>query len=297
MTFPRIPKRIFQTWKRHADPAFADPMASWRDLNPDWEWQLFDDNEARAFVATHFADWLQLYDALPFAVLRADVWRYMVIFVEGGLYADADTVCAAPIASWAEGTALGASGKAADTTLLINMELPTSFCQWTFAAAPRHPAIGAVLAHIKHRLETKPLQAYPNVLDVLEYTGPLGFTTSLLVAEPTLRLLPGFYAAHGIGVLEEGMFGSEGHGGVVRGPRVVVEHLYHGSSPDGWITTINNSEGAPPVAPVAPVAPVVATLVLLVAAACLAAGLAALCLERSPHTLRRAAQHAADARI
>jgi len=94
----KIPKIIHQTWKNRDIPvewqAFAE---SWRNFHPDWEYRLWTDDDAYAFVEKVYPDFLPLYAAYPYNIERVDVVRYLILEHLGGVYADLDIECLRPI--------------------------------------------------------------------------------------------------------------------------------------------------------------------------------------------------------
>lgn len=137
---PPIPRVIWQTYKSKDLPAPALACRkTWQDRNPGVPCHLFDDAEIDACMATHFdAATLSVFRSLPLGVMRADMWRYAVLYVFGGVYADIDAVCLRPIEAW---LTPGASA-------VIGLENDTDTCQWAFACAPRHPVVEATLRRI-----------------------------------------------------------------------------------------------------------------------------------------------------
>ena len=76
-------------------------LSSWVSLNPDFEVRVYEDHDASAFIHQHFSSHVAaIYDTLPLGVMRADVWRYAVLYVHGGIYTDSDTTCVRPVESW-----------------------------------------------------------------------------------------------------------------------------------------------------------------------------------------------------
>ena len=95
MTIPRL---LSQTWKSDALPPRADAFRrGWLTHNPDLQYRLFDNAASRTVVADVAPEHLDAYDAMPFPVMRADVFRYAVIFRDGGMYADIDMECLRPL--------------------------------------------------------------------------------------------------------------------------------------------------------------------------------------------------------
>lgn len=59
--------------------------------SPDWQHLVFDNQACQAFVEQHFAAWpaiIWAYNALNYGVMKADFWRYLVIYQHGGMYLD-----------------------------------------------------------------------------------------------------------------------------------------------------------------------------------------------------------------
>lgn len=63
-------------------------------------------------------------------VMKADLWRYCVVYHYGGLYTDSDTVCLQNPSIFLK-----------DSYLTTTLEHDTHFCQWTFSAPPKSPIL------------------------------------------------------------------------------------------------------------------------------------------------------------
>ena len=89
MTTP-IPTNIFQTWHtKLLPPSMAKSIQSLQHHNPRFKYYLFDDKDCREFIRTHFRpDVLYAYDTLIPGAYKADLWRYCVLFIHGGVYLD-----------------------------------------------------------------------------------------------------------------------------------------------------------------------------------------------------------------
>ncbi len=87
----RIPKIIHQTWKTNKIPK------KWRlfqrrviELHPDWDYELWTDEDNNNFVKECFPDFYEIYRKFPRNIMRADVIRYLIMYDIGGLYLDLD---------------------------------------------------------------------------------------------------------------------------------------------------------------------------------------------------------------
>jgi len=85
-----IPKIIHQTWATNAlPPCLQDTVNSLKSANPDWEHRLYDNAASRAFIAENFpADVLWAFDTLVPGTFKADLFRYCVMYIHGGVYLD-----------------------------------------------------------------------------------------------------------------------------------------------------------------------------------------------------------------
>jgi tetratricopeptide (TPR) repeat protein len=132
-----IPKRIVQYWDSSPPPEVAALMRSWVDLNPDWDYRLFDDAAAIEFLRVRAAPRaLEAYLGAVHAAQRADIFRLAYLAAEGGFYADADDRCLAPLASWAPSAA----------RFVGYLELCGSVANDVLAATPHHPVIALALS-------------------------------------------------------------------------------------------------------------------------------------------------------
>jgi hypothetical protein len=88
-----IPRIIHQTWFEEIDydkyPKTSRLMESFRQSG--WEHRFYTDDMMAAFLTTHFPKQVQqaYHDLLPGA-FKADLFRYCVLLIHGGLYADID---------------------------------------------------------------------------------------------------------------------------------------------------------------------------------------------------------------
>lgn len=166
-----IPKIIWQTYKdkkENLTPYMLDSIKTWKDLNPDYELRYMDDIQAAEFIKAEYGDeWHQIFINCPVGVMRGDLWRYLVIYKYGGVYADLDTNCLKPISNWMSD----------DYDMIVCPETSTHFCQWTFAAVAGHPLIKSVLDEIKQAF-AEPIYGQPHF--VHKMTGPAIWTIGIL---------------------------------------------------------------------------------------------------------------------
>jgi mannosyltransferase OCH1-like enzyme len=165
-----IPKIIWQTYKLPKEqlmPYMIDAMNTWIELNPEYDHRYMSDQEAAQFVADNYGkEWFDIFINVPLGVMRGDILRYMLIYTHGGVYSDLDTICVDPIKKWIKD----------EYDMIICPENDVHLCQWTFAAAPKHPVIKSVLDLIKENFKNPD---YSQEHFVHKLTGPAVWTQGI----------------------------------------------------------------------------------------------------------------------
>jgi mannosyltransferase OCH1-like enzyme len=129
-----------------------------------------------------------LTDLVP--ILKADMLRYLLLFVEGGIYCDLDVSCQAPINQWIP------QQYRDDASVVVGWEFDVGwgshfirqFATWTIMAKPGPPHVWMVIEDILHGLREAmrekdvPIErlTLEMVGDVVDATGPRRFTRSIL---------------------------------------------------------------------------------------------------------------------
>jgi mannosyltransferase OCH1-like enzyme len=90
-----IPKNIFQTWyTKNLPPKMKQSVDLLKKQNPEFNHFLFDDEECREFIQDNFElDVLKAFDSLIPGAFKADLWRYCVLYIYGGVYLDIKFHC------------------------------------------------------------------------------------------------------------------------------------------------------------------------------------------------------------
>ena len=94
-----IPKKIFQTYENKYEDLpkhYKQTSLSWQRLNPGWTYIYHNKNQRGEYVKTFSPELYKLYNNVenPF---QADIWRYLILKNEGGVYADMDSFCSVPM--------------------------------------------------------------------------------------------------------------------------------------------------------------------------------------------------------
>jgi mannosyltransferase OCH1-like enzyme len=96
----KIPKLIFQTTfkKDISDTLHYNSILTYIELNPEYEYKLFDDYECRNFIKNFFdKNILDAYDLLIPGAFKADLFRYCYLYINGGCYFDCKSILKMPL--------------------------------------------------------------------------------------------------------------------------------------------------------------------------------------------------------
>ena len=88
--FNVVPKFIFQTWPTKNLPKNMQWVVNQiKKTHPKFEHFIYDDNDCRQFIKSHFGmEVLWAFDRLKPGAYKADLWRYCIMYIKGGIYLD-----------------------------------------------------------------------------------------------------------------------------------------------------------------------------------------------------------------
>ena len=135
--FEHIPRRIVQFWNdTEPPPEIAELMASWKQAHPDFDYVRLDEKTAQEFLEAHgMQDVLSAYRRAREPAQQADLIRLAYLAVKGGVYADADDRCIAPVGSFVP----------PDATFVAYQEDYGTLGNNFLAVVPEHPVIRLAL--------------------------------------------------------------------------------------------------------------------------------------------------------
>jgi mannosyltransferase OCH1-like enzyme len=90
-----VPMKLFQTWHtKDLPPKMQENVQNIKKQNPELEYFLYDDNDCIDFIKKHFPDEVvNAYNTLLPGAYKADLWRYCVLYIHGGVYIDIKYQC------------------------------------------------------------------------------------------------------------------------------------------------------------------------------------------------------------
>lgn len=142
----QIPMIIWQTMKTNRVPPVMKEYAdSWIDKNPEYEYRFHDNDDIIAFIQADFPEYLDAYNQIKFGASKADLWRYLIMYKYGGVYADMDCRCIQSLRKWVK----------PDATFVSQLGINKDLCQWLIITVPGNPiflrAAEKTLKNIKSR--------------------------------------------------------------------------------------------------------------------------------------------------
>jgi len=150
-----IPKIVHQTWfesvTRDKYPNFSRLVESWKQTG--WNYSFYNDDDAATFLSVHFPPEVkQAYDALIPGAFKADLFRYCVLFIYGGVYADVDVLLESKLDMVIDD----------DVGFMVPLDTPGKetghqMCLWNgfIASAPGHPFLAAVIETVVNNIRNR----------------------------------------------------------------------------------------------------------------------------------------------
>ena len=95
--FKEIPKKIHQTWEYEYEKINDDMkkyIDTWKNKNSDYEYFFYNKEDRINFLKENFDEnVVDTYNKLKPGAFKCDLWRYCILYIHGGYYADIDTIC------------------------------------------------------------------------------------------------------------------------------------------------------------------------------------------------------------
>ncbi|KAK9415783.1 hypothetical protein SUNI508_10083 [Seiridium unicorne] len=205
----------------HVKPVTFEEPSAWMEMNAGYTYTLFGIDGAVAFLESRFpnqTDYLETFNKLRNPGLKSDLFRYMVLYAEGGVYSDLDTRPKKPINEWIP------EAYRPTARLVVGLEYdslggevgesytyPVQFAQWTIAAAPQHNVFTQMIDRCIQRLgelsekhgagNSDRSLLNSNDDDVLKATGPVAWTE--IIFQDIQRQTPEIQSLQDLSRMEE----------------------------------------------------------------------------------------------
>ncbi|KAF0976718.1 hypothetical protein FDP41_004013 [Naegleria fowleri] len=184
-----IPKIIFQSYIPSSEDELSDSMKkamnSFKILNPNYTHKYFGDDAALNILIEHFgndSDEVFAFRNLIPGAFKIDFWRYAMLWLFGGFYADADMLLMEPFEKWISPNA----------SFVIPLEkIGFGFHNGFIGSVPQHPIMRIAMDMVIYNVRSKfypgvPNRIVPKVHADLAVSGPvlLGKAINRYLNEP-----------------------------------------------------------------------------------------------------------------
>lgn len=203
----QIPHTIFQSWSdlvdEHATPLLYNAIQSWSIHNPSYQHYVFTDTAVVQYVDQylhdqhgdklyeHRYDIIESYHKLQLNVQQIDLWRLLIIYEYGGIYADIDTQCNDSIDQW---------GINSDSTMISGLGVRGDLHQWLLVYIPHHTLIYDTILNVIDNILNNDLNYINSNVEAISGPTVLQYTYEQLLHNTEnndlllhMQLLPGDY--------------------------------------------------------------------------------------------------------
>ena len=95
---PKILHQIFlQEGRNSSLDRYSDALSSCRALHPDWQHNIWTDENSTEFIQEHYPALFNSYEHYKQSIQRANILRYALLEHYGGVYLDLDVTCLSPL--------------------------------------------------------------------------------------------------------------------------------------------------------------------------------------------------------
>jgi mannosyltransferase OCH1-like enzyme len=201
-----IPNKVYQTWKSASLPAVhALGVKRFRKINPDYSFIFFDDAAMAAYMRKNYAGHpiLEIFEKRVIPASKADIWRYCILYKEGGIYCDIDSSLLIPFRNllkdnpselisfegnpWRNLMNVGVFAdpsvfySAPPSTILSNLEYPDNMIlNWLLCFEKEHPILKETIDIIVRNFPFLQGKEFDRLWPaVIHATGPLALTQAV----------------------------------------------------------------------------------------------------------------------
>lgn len=225
-----IPKKLNFTYINDDLPLkYQDNLKKWKTNCPNWEIHYYSDEAVQAFFDQYFPQYATDIPKVPNGAMIADLFRYAVLYIHGGLYSDIDTVPARKIPEewFSKECVFGYEYQ--PSKFPESMRPPWRneeyFCQWTLLSSPKYPLYKDALDRSFQGLRAIDFEVERGKV-VLEVGGPMLFT----------KVAKAYISRPEVLVLDADFFSCNDDFDFPLTKRSVVQHQFDGNQ--GWILNV-----------------------------------------------------------
>ena len=157
---------IYQTWSTKTLPrAIQNSIDHMREVNSDYGYEMFDDVDMLSFIENNYDDSVvECFKSLKIGAAKADLWRYLILYKNGGIYIDVDSFIYGKLDDL-----LSDDG----CSVISRENNPGKFVQWCLMFTPNHPILKICIESCLKNIKDKSAKS------VLELTGPIVYSNAI----------------------------------------------------------------------------------------------------------------------
>lgn len=191
----RIPNIVHQTWPEcRFGRSHLSAIEQFRKENADFTFRFYNDEDLDAYMEAHWKHHgiYHAYRGALFGPLKTDIWRYCILYDQGGVYCDIGKAIgwrlsslippqADLIVSWER---RGVSGIAYGPTAGKRLQHPDrTMINWAIMATPKHPLLKRAIEGIASHYPDYRAKTFEDPKDaIVNFTGPAHLTRCLIDA-------------------------------------------------------------------------------------------------------------------
>ena len=195
-----IPLTCYQTWTNgFLGRTHHSEVIKFRELNTDLNWKLFIDSEMDKYMRMHWSHHpiFTIYNRSIFGPMRADIFRYCILFERGGYYFDISKGCNIQITTFHDPNATAVISYERNVCIIppkpefsnVSIEPSKVVLQWGFGFVPGHKILEKAIQLIVENYDTYNLKVFASPKDaILAFTGPGLFTQAVRETLPHFEL-------------------------------------------------------------------------------------------------------------
>lgn len=184
-TIPKIIHQTYPTKNLHID--VQNNINKLKRLNPDYDYRLYDDNDIVNFIKKNYdEDILKTYYSInpEYGPARADYFRYLLMYIEGGIYLDIKSSCNIPFDNIIKDNdefILNHWGDYNQEWKKVLKNEWGEYCNWNIIIKPKHPLMKKIIDIITYNINNYDINKDGvGKKGVLFLTGPVSYTKIIL---------------------------------------------------------------------------------------------------------------------
>ena len=181
-----ITKTINQTYYSHSVPQeIAENIENMKRINPQWNYKLYNDDEIEEFISINYGEEILGYYkriAPEYGAAKADLFRYLLIYKQGGVYIDLKSSITRPLDTLLkpnDGFILSYwDNEEGETHEGVGLNFPEfqhiirgEYMQWFIISSAGHPLLRSVIIKILENIDK-----YNPYIDGIGWQGTVGTT-------------------------------------------------------------------------------------------------------------------------